>query len=296
MNPLKIVIISGVSGSGKSTAIKVLEDLGYYCVDNLPGILIEQVLQVAEDEGHYKVAFGVDVRDANHISKLPGLIDNLLKKGHQVEVIFLDASDEFLLRRFSETRRQHPMAQDGDLLGAITRERHLLEAIRQKATKVIDTSGLTVHELRRYVNDFIGKNAQNSREIAISVVSFGFKNGLPAQADLIFDVRFLPNPYFVPELSPHSGLDDAVFNYVLDNPQTKEFLQHLSKLLLFLIPQYINEGKSYLTIGIGCTGGKHRSVSIVRALSAILSEHGYQSIMRHRDLPQGAVKTAALKG
>ncbi len=296
MNPLKIIIISGVSGSGKSTAIKALEDLGYYCVDNLPGILIEDVLQVAEDEGNYKVAFGIDVRDANHIPKLPGLIDVLLKKGHQVEVIFLDAGDEFLVRRFSETRRQHPMAKDGDLLGAITRERHLLEPIRQRATKIIDTSGLTIHELRKYINDFIGKNSRGGSELAISLVSFGFKNGLLAQADLIFDVRFLPNPYFVPELSAKSGLNDDVFHYVLDNPKTDEFLKHLSNLLLFLIPQYIAEGKSYLTIGIGCTGGKHRSVSIVRALNKILAEHGYQNVMRHRDLPQATQKAAEVSG
>jgi UPF0042 nucleotide-binding protein len=265
-------------------------------VDNLPGILIEDVLQVAEDEGHYKVAFGIDVRDANHIPKVPGLIDTLLKKGHQVKVNFLDSGDEFLVRRFSETRRQHPMAKDGDLLSAITRERHLLEPIRQRATKIIDTSGLTIHELRKYINDFIGKNSSNGSDIAISLVSFGFKNGLLAQADLIFDVRFLPNPYFVPELSPKSGLDDDVFHYVMDNPKTVEFFEHLSKLLLFLIPQYIAEGKSYLTIGIGCTGGKHRSVSIVRALNKMLLEHGYQNVMRHRDLPKSVNKAAEVSG
>lgn len=281
----QVVILTGVSGSGKSTALRAMEDAGFYCVDNLPIVFLEKLLELS---GHTagevsRMALVVDAREGRFLAEAPRIIQELREKGADVEVIFLDASDESLVRRYSETRRRHPLAGEGGTVpDGIATERRTLAAIKAIADEVIDTTPLNVHELKRLVTRrFVtGEEAR----LGVTVVSFGFRFGIPTHADLVLDVRFLPNPFFIPELKPFPGTDRRVADFVLGQPDAAAFLDKLTELLAFLLPRYRSEGKSYLTIAIGCTGGKHRSVAVAGALSARLEASGQPVRLWHRDV------------
>jgi UPF0042 nucleotide-binding protein len=276
-----ILVITGMSGSGKSTAIRALEDAGWFCIDNLPAPLLMKVTELGESRD--LLAFVVDVREGTFLKDAPRVIEEARRAGHKVEVLFLDSSDEALTRRYSETRRRHPLSGSGGVAEGIGRERELLEPLREQAEHVIETSSMTVHELRRQVMQRFGTTSQG---LSISVMSFGFKYGVPSNADLVFDVRFLPNPFFVPELKAFTGREPAVASFVLDRPDSWVFLDKAYEFLEFLVPKYQKEGKSYLTVAIGCTGGKHRSVAIANALVQRLkqSSFGAQAQLWDRDI------------
>jgi len=285
-----VAVITGMSGSGRSTAIHVLEDLGYYCIDNLPSALVEQFVGLFADShtGRSKVGLGMDVRDDGYVTAWPSVRKALEKAGHRVTVIFLDSDDATLIRRYSETRRVHPLGAGRDLDDAIRAERELLAPLERAADAIIDTSELSVHDLKRrlrsYAEDsdaYLGPN--------VTLKSFGFKFGGLVDAHLVFDVRFLPNPYFVAELRALTGLDDAVSGYVLENELTRSFVDRLMEFLDFVLPHYADEGRAYLTIGIGCTGGKHRSVAIVEECARRLRQHGASVIVRHRDIAKESI-------
>lgn len=264
----QIVVLTGVSGSGKSTAIRALEDAGFFCIDNLPVQLLPKLTELAGLTGlggpAQRLALVIDAREGELLKDAPRVIDEVRRAGHAVEVLFLDASDESLLRRFSETRRRHPLAPEGSVSEGIRREREALRDLRELANELLDTSALNVHDLKRLVQARFSSEPVTSP--SISIMSFGYRYGVPPQADLVFDVRFLPNPYFVPELKGMTGKDPQVAAYVLDRPDTQEFLAKLVDLCRYLFPRYQKEGKAYLTVALGCTGGKHRSVAIGRAL------------------------------
>jgi UPF0042 nucleotide-binding protein len=267
VSPKSIVIITGMSGSGKSTAIRAMEDAGYSCIDNLPAPLLLKVTELGGDQE--RLAFVMDARESQFLKEAPRILDEARRAGHQVSVLFLDASDEVLTRRYSETRRRHPLSGRGTVADGLVKERAALSELREQAQHVIDTSAATVHELRKLVMARFGAGENG---LAITITSFGFKYGVPSNADLVFDVRFLPNPFFVPELKALTGKDAQVANYVLESSDSREFLEHVLRLLLFLLPRYQKEGKSYLTVAVGCTGGKHRSVALVKELLARLRE------------------------
>jgi UPF0042 nucleotide-binding protein len=277
-----------MSGAGRTTALRALEDLGYFCVDNLPPALIPKLIellyapQAAQSDTLQRVALGIDVRTGSFLEGASELLDDLARSGHDVELIFLEAQDEELVRRYSETRRAHPMAPGGNLLEAIQRERERLAPLRARAAFLIDTTGLSVHELRRTLVDHIARGGTRSRMIT-RVVSFGFKFGLPVDADLVFDLRYLPNPHFVPALKPKTGLDAEVSSFVLGMPEAAELIADLTALMSKLIPRYAREGKSYLTIAVGCTGGRHRSVAVAEALGAALRAETDVRV-EHRDV------------
>jgi UPF0042 nucleotide-binding protein len=267
----QIVVITGMSGSGKSTAIRALEDSGWFCIDNLPAPLLPKVTELSAPGGEdKKLAFVIDVREGRFLADAPRVLDEARRSGHQVEVLFLDSSDESLVRRYSETRRRHPLAGRGGVSEGIARERAALKELREQAHHLLDTSGLTVHELKRQIQTRFG--GDSTGQLAVTLMSFGFKYGVPSQADLVFDVRFLPNPYFVPELKAFTGKDPQVAEYVMNRPETGEFLTRTHELLVFLLPRYQREGKAYLTVAVGCTGGKHRSVAVTAALADRLKE------------------------
>jgi UPF0042 nucleotide-binding protein len=279
------VIITGLSGAGKSFAIKCLEDLGYFCVDNLPTTLIPTFAELCMQSSRRirKIALGVDVREGEYLAHFVDALEALRARGHRVEVLFLEAGDEALVRRYHETRRRHPLAGDGSVLDGIRAERHALAHLREAAGRIIDTSGLTVHQFKDRLQQTYG--VQDARgALTVSLVSFGFKYGLPYDADLVFDVRFLPNPHFVTELRALDGRHPHVATFVLSHEDTRRFMARLEDLLRFLLPRYQHEGKAYLTVAIGCTGGRHRSVTLVEALRAFLAEAGFPPIVRHRDL------------
>lgn len=265
-----ILVITGMSGSGKSTAIRALEDSGWFCIDNLPAPLLLKVTELGESKD--QLAFVMDVREGQYLKDAPQFLEDARRAGHHVEVLFLDSSDEALTRRYSETRRRHPLAGSGGVAEGIAKEREALRALREHAEHVLDTSSMTVHELRREVTTRFG-GAKTG--LSLTVLSFGFKYGAPSNADLVFDVRFLPNPFFVPELKAFTGRDPRVASYVLDRPDTWVFMDKLFELLEFLVPRYQKEGKSYVTVAIGCTGGKHRSVAIAHALAARLKQSAW---------------------
>jgi UPF0042 nucleotide-binding protein len=267
-----ILLLTGMSGSGKSTATRALEDLGYFCIDNLPVVLLPKMAELAAAAGAeiHRLAIVIDARERRFLDDAPRFIEDARRAGERIEVLFLDASDESLIRRFSETRRRHPLAPEGSVVEGIGRERERLGDLRRLADQIIDTTGLTVHELKGIVQNRFSSNATAGP--SLSVLSFGFRYGIPAQADLVFDVRFLPNPYFVPELKPFTGRDPRVASYVLEREETQTFLNKLTEMCEFLLPHYQREGKAYLTVAIGCTGGKHRSVAIAHALTARLSK------------------------
>ncbi len=280
---IQMLILTGLSGAGKSTVLRALEDVGYYCVDNLPIIIVEKLLELS---GHTagevsRIALGVDAREGRFLSEAPRVIQELRDKGAEVEVLFVDCADEVLIRRYSETRRRHPMAGEGTVADGIAAERRALADLKALADEVIDTTTLNVHELKRLVTR---RAVAGETKLGLTVVSFGFRFGVPTHADLVLDVRFLPNPYFIPELKPFPGTDPRVSEFVLSQPDARAFLERLSDLLQFLIPRYRNEGKSYLTIAIGCTGGKHRSVALAAALADRLSSGGQPVRLWHRDV------------
>jgi UPF0042 nucleotide-binding protein len=280
---LHMVVVTGMSGAGRSTALRVLEDLGHFCVDNIPPALIPQLIELLEQGGELsRVALGVDVRTRGFLEGATRVLDGLIAGGHHVELLFLESQDNELVRRFSETRRAHPLAPGGNLLAAIQRERERVAPLRARAGLIIDTTGLSVHDLRRSLVDYIARGGTRTRMIT-RVVSFGFKYGLPVDADLSFDLRYLPNPHFVAELKPLTGLDPAVARFVVDAPESQELLTDLGALLRKLLPRYEREGKAYLTICLGCTGGQHRSVAMAEALAAELRSFG-EVLVEHRDI------------
>ncbi|MBI2070208.1 MAG: RNase adapter RapZ [Elusimicrobia bacterium] len=278
-----ILIVTGVSGAGKSQALKILEDFGYFCVDNLPTGLVKNFLEMLNKPTNSvpaKVAMGIDIRAQAFLDDLPKVLEEFRLRGYRYRILFLDAGEEVLLRRFSETRHRHPLSARA-LLDAIRTERVQMTKIKEIADKVIDTSSLTLGELKEAISAFLG--VTHEREMNLAVVSFGYKYGLPIDADLIWDVRFLPNPNYIANLKPLTGLDAAVERYVLGSPKAKAFIGQFLRMLRDLIPQYIREGKSYMTMGIGCTGGRHRSVAIARTLAQELRSAGYTVREFHRD-------------
>jgi UPF0042 nucleotide-binding protein len=278
----QVFVVTGLSGAGRSTALRVLEDAGIFCVDNLPPTLALDLLNLASSERqHSRVGLGIDVRTGAFLSGATEALSALEEAGHQVRVIFLDCADEVLVRRFSETRRPHALAPSGDLQRAISSERERLSGLRARADIVIDTTSFTVHDLRRHLIEYVGREVERP-SMVVRFVSFGFKFGIPVHADLVFDLRFLPNPHFVETLRERTGLDADVSEYVLSAPETRELIGHLVPLLRFLIPRYGQEGKAYLTIALGCTGGRHRSVALAEELARQLDgEH--QTVVTHRD-------------
>jgi RNase adapter protein RapZ len=286
-NAHQLVILTGLSGSGKGTVLNTFEDLGFYCVDNLPVALIPTFSELYDEGGGEieRAALLVDAREGGQIDKLPGIFRKL-SSDHAATLVFVEASDEALIRRFSETRRPHPLAQGKSVAEGIREERRRMAPIRRLADVIIDTTKFNVHELHQFIVD----RFQNpgARPLLVSVVSFGFRYGILADADLVFDVRFLPNPHFVPRLRPFSGKDPRVARYIRSFPQTNEFLRRIESLLGYLIPHYIREGKSYLTVALGCTGGRHRSVALAEVIRRSLQRKGYATKVVHRDLDKSA--------
>ncbi len=282
--PVKeLVIVTGISGAGKASALKAFEDLGYHCVDNLPLELLPHFASlVSKSKEVERAAIVVDVREGATLDRLPEILKSI-RKLLQTRVVYLDAQDAVLVRRYSETRRPHPLGQSETVSRSIVEERQLLDPIRNVADTLIDTSNFNVHELRA---DILARFAREkeTRRLLVSCLSFGFKNGVPLDADMVFDVRFLPNPHFVPEFRKKTGLDPKVAAYVRGFPQTREFLNRVTRLMLYLLPHYIDEGKSYLTVAFGCTGGQHRSVMMAEELAARLRKAGYQVKALHRDI------------
>ena len=282
----ELVVITGMSGSGKASALKAFEDLGYYCVDNLPVELIPRFAELALQSGEIpRTALVVDVREGSQLDKLPAILKSI-KRIIPTRVVYLEASDPVLLRRFSETRRPHPLGKTITVRASLRAERKHLRAIQAIADLVIDTSKFNVHELRAHLTDRFTQESGSERPILVSCVSFGFKHGVPDDADLVFDVRFLPNPHFVPAFRPLTGRDPQVARYIRSFPQTKEFINRIADLLVYLLPHYVHEGKSYLTISFGCTGGQHRSVMIAEDVGKRLKKAGYTVKVVHRDSPR----------
>ena len=281
----EIVILTGLSGSGKGSALKAFEDLGYYAVDNLPVQLLPHFAElVAHSSEITRAALVVDVREGQRLERFPSLLKELRQRV-STKVVYLEASEAVLLRRFSETRRPHPLGREEMVGKAIKDERKLLDPVRNVADILIDTSRFNVHELRAYIQNQFERES-DGKSLLISSISFGYKNGVPLEADLVFDVRFLPNPHFVPEFRDLTGRDPKVIKYVGQFPQTQEFLKRVTEMLLFLLPHYIHEGKSYLTVAFGCTGGQHRSVMIAEEVRKRLAKEGYRVKTAHRDMPR----------
>lgn len=282
---MRFVIVTGMSGSGKRTAMKMLEDVGFYCVDNLPVALIEKFAELITTPASEvnKVALGVDVRADQSFDGVSRILDQLRENGYLFEILFLEAGDDVLLKRYKETRRLHPLSPEGRVEEGIHRERETLKAIREKADYIIDTSQLLTRELKAEIDDIFVRNKEYN-SLIVTILSFGFKKGIPADADLVFDVRFLPNPFYVDELKYKTGNDREVQDYVMAFPEAGVFLKKLTDMLDFLIPNYVKEGKHQLVIGIGCTGGKHRSVTLANALYEELKDHGTYGVkLYHRD-------------
>ena len=282
---MKFVILTGMSGAGKSTAIKMMEDIGFYCVDNLPIPLLEKFVELTtlQSAELQKVAVGIDIRSGQSFDELHGVLDHMKDNGVEYEILFLDAEDSVLVKRYKETRRNHPLAGGERVDKGIEEERKRLAFLKERADYIIDTSQLLTRELKAELDKIFIQN-QDYKNLFITILSFGFKYGIPADADLVFDVRFLPNPYYVDELRPLTGLDDRVFNYVMDCDIARTFADKLEDMVNFLIPNYVKEGKTNLVIAIGCTGGKHRSVTLARELYSRLSgntKYGFR--LEHRD-------------
>jgi UPF0042 nucleotide-binding protein len=281
---LKIVVVTGISGAGKSTALRALEDLDYFCVDNLPLPLMEKFVELISASGETnKAAIVIDAREGEFLAGVRDVLRALKTKGNPAEVLFLDASDDALFRRFSDTRRRHPLGGD-DLRARIAEERHLLRELREASSAVVDTTHLNVHQLKGIIQERYGKA---TGALSLTLLSFGYKHGLPAEADVVFDVRFLPNPYFVEALSARTGLEKDVAKFVFGTEDGAELVKRMEDLLLFSLPRFEREGKAYVTIAVGCTGGRHRSVAVVEELARRLSPR-WSATVRHRDLDRGA--------
>ena len=281
----KIVIISGLSGSGKSTAIKALEDVGFFCVDNLPVLLLPKFLEIRMEQSSDRSKLGLvmDIREKRFLTSFANVLDSLADRGYRFHILFLEASEQDLVRRYSQTRRRHPLGGGESLLEGIRAEQKQLEGLRKISDKVIDTSRYNVHELKAVISQYVLKETHTGR-VEINIISFGFKYGIPSEADLVIDVRFLPNPYFVPGLKDLDGRSPQVQDFVKKWDETQVFLKKYLNLLDFLIPLYEKEGKSYLTIGVGCTGGRHRSVAIACKVSDYLQEKLEYTHLTHRDI------------
>ena len=281
----RVVVISGLAGAGKSTAARALEDIGYFVVDNLPPQLIETLLDLADGSGGKlsRIALVIDAREFDFLKEFGVAWDRLRHSGHHLQLVFLDCDDDILVRRYKETRRRHPLGDGDGVRAGIAKERSLLAEMQHRADDTIDTTELSVHELKQQIVQRFDPMREQAG-LLTTLLSFGFKHGLPGELDLCFDARFLPNPYFVPELRPHTGLDDAVRDYVLSQPDAAPFLEKLEDLLIYLHPRYLSEGKAYLTVAIGCTGGKHRSVALVTALAQRLRARGLDVRSQHRDV------------
>lgn len=283
---MQFVIVSGLSGAGKSKAASFLEDLGFYCVDNMPADLIPQFARLClATKGRYeRVALVTDVRGSLTFEGLFNALESLDEMQLQFTILYVEAATDVIIKRYKETRRKHPLTKDGtDLYSAVERERTLLEPIRNRANAIIDTSSLSTAKLRGEVINLVAGDLRD-HAMSVSVVSFGFKYGLPIDADLVFDVRFLPNPYYIEELKHQTGLDAPVKNFVFSYQQTKDFVEKIEDLLSFCLPSYVDEGKTNLVIAVGCTGGKHRSVSVAEAIGAFIAKRGYSTAVSHRDL------------
>jgi UPF0042 nucleotide-binding protein len=283
---MKLVVVTGVSGAGKSTALRALEDLGFYAADNLPLPLVPKFLELVSSRPDIdRAALGIDARGAEFLAGALKIFEDAREAGHAVEILFLDASDEILIRRFSETRRRHPLS-DTDIRAGIRDEREKLSALRQAANALVDTGTLTVHVLRALVMERYG---HVDGDLAVTLLSFGFKHGIPVEADIVLDVRFLPNPFFVPQLSALSGEDEAVARFVLEDPETAPFVAKAEELIVLSVRGFQREGKSYATVAIGCTGGRHRSVAIAKELGRRLGGQFSVSV-RHRDIQRGGAQ------
>ncbi len=282
---LRVVVVTGLSGSGKSTAIKAFEDLDYFCVDNLPVVLLADFLELREksSEDNYHIALGMDIRERSFLESYPRVFSELRERGTNLEILFLEAADEALQRRFSQTRRKHPLVGTGTVLDRIRAERERLKHLKEMATRVIDTSNLNVHELKRMISRLYTVYPEEDT-LHVNVLSFGFKYGVPAEADIVMDVRFLPNPFFIKELRDLNGTQDPVIRFVMQQGQTQIFLDKFTELINYLLPRYREEGKNYLTIAVGCTGGKHRSVVVTEQLRVQLAGLGYPVTAGHRDV------------
>jgi len=289
---MRCLIVTGMSGAGKSICLKILEDLGYFCVDNLPIPLISRFAEMAfehekgvnEGDELDNIAIGIDIRSGHVLSELDNILDKLEREGRKCEILYLDASDTVLIRRFKETRRTHPLMIGGRVEQGIPVERKQLEFLKNRANYIIDTSTMLTKELRKELEKIFVEN-KNFKNLYINVVSFGFKYGIPTDSDLVFDVRFMPNPYYEPELKHKTGNDEEVRKFVMDSPSSVEFLEKLKDMVEFLIPNYIKEGKNQLVISIGCTGGKHRSVTVARALyESLQGDESYGLKLTHRNI------------
>ena len=284
---LQFVIVSGLSGSGKSHVLKCFEDFGFFCVDNLPPPLLPKFVELCVQSAHgiRQVALGIDIRERSFLDEFFTILDKLRAAGYQMEILFLEARDEVLVRRFSETRRPHPLAKDMPVIEGIRLERGRLADLKKRADQILDTSDCSVHQLKERISRYYLQE-RTSRRFQVTLISFGFKFGIPYELDMLFDVRFLPNPNFVEELRPFTGKEPRVMEYIMQRPEAQAFLKSFFQLLDLTLPLYEREGRSYLTVGIGCTGGMHRSVAIVERLKDYLKGKGYEPVVRHRDIGQ----------
>jgi UPF0042 nucleotide-binding protein len=288
-SPLSILILTGLSGSGKSTVLRALEDIGYFCVDNLPLSLLPAFLQMQSPaiQNGRKIALVMDVRTEGFIQNYAQVFSRLKDQGYNLHIIFLEADEGTLIRRFSQTRRQHPLADHDTIIQALNQERNSMAGLRKLADRIIDSSHYNPHQLRELIKDDYSELLPRQR-MRLHLISFAYKNGIPPEADMVIDVRFLPNPHFVEKLQPLTGEDDGVEEYVLEKPETQAFLDHLFTFVDFLLPSFQKEGKTHLTLAIGCTGGQHRSVVIVNALGQHLNRSNYPFTLTHRDMPRSA--------
>lgn len=283
---MQLTVVTGLSGSGKTQVVRFLEDMGFFCIDNMPPVLIEKIADMffLDETKNNKIAFVIDMRLGDMINQLTDALADLKKRGYDCKLLFLDASDEVLVKRYKETRRAHPTADENGLLGSIRKEREVLSRLKNEADYVIDTSSLSVHDLQDALKKIFVKGTEGIRAMAVNVMAFGFKYGIPVDADLVFDVRCFPNPFYIESLKRKTGNDKPVQDFVLSFPSAREFMQKLEDMMYFLLPLYAEEGKASITIAIGCTGGKHRSVTMANELGKVLKAKQYKVNMIYRDI------------